>query len=95
LKNAALRLRLRYLLPALYLAACTGNEQKQETSRGRTAAPPVDSHLFSLLPSSYTGIQFENRLKEIDLNVFTYRNHYNGGGVNKGDLTGDGMWKSC
>jgi len=86
-----LRLRLRYLLPALYLAACTGNEQKQETSRGRTAAPPVDSHLFSLLPSSYTGIQFENRLKETpDLNVFTYRNYYNGGGVAAGDLTGDG-----
>ena len=86
-----MRLRLRYLLPALYLAACTGNEQKQETSRGRTAAPPVDSHLFSLLPSSYTGIQFENRLKETpELNVFTYRNYYNGGGVAAGDLTGDG-----
>jgi hypothetical protein len=91
LKNAALRLRLRYLVPALCLAACTGNEQKQETSRGRTAAPPVDSHLFSLLPSSYTGIQFENRLQETpDLNVFTYRNFYNGGGVAAGDLNGDG-----
>jgi len=86
-----LRLRLYYLLPALYLTACTGNEQKQETSRGRTPAPPVDSHLFSLLPSSYTGIQFENRLKETpELNVFTYRNYYNGGGVAAGDLTGDG-----
>ncbi|HMG12265.1 MAG TPA: VCBS repeat-containing protein, partial [Gemmatimonadaceae bacterium] len=91
MKNAALRLRLRYLLPALCLAACTGNEQKQETSRGRTAAPPVDSHLFSLLPSSFTGIQFENRLQETpELNVFTYRNFYNGGGVATGDLNGDG-----
>jgi hypothetical protein len=86
-----LRLRLRYLLPALYLAACAGNEQKQETSRGRTEAPPVDSHLFSLLPSGYTGIQFENRLQETpELNVFTYRNFYNGGGVAAGDLNGDG-----
>ena len=86
-----MRLRLRYLLPALYLTACTGNEQKQETSRGRTPAPPVDSHLFSRLPSSYTGIHFENRLQETsDLNVFTYRNYYNGGGVATGDLTGDG-----
>lgn len=87
-----MRLRLRYLLPALYLAACTGNEQKQERSSGRTAAPPVDSHLFTLLPSSYTGIHFENRLQETpELNVFTYRNYYNGGGVAAGDLNGDGM----
>jgi len=26
-----------------------------------------------------------------DLNVFTYRNYYNGGGVALGDLTGDGL----
>lgn len=87
-----MRLRLCYFLPALYLAACTGNEQKQEISSGRTAAPPVDSHLFTLLPASYTGIQFENRLQPTqDLNVFTYRNFYNGGGVATGDLNGDGL----
>src|SRR5205823_2631398 len=34
----------------------------------------------------------ENRLKETsDLNVFAYRNFYNGGGVGVGDLTGDGL----
>ena len=87
-----MRLRLRYLLPALYLAACAGNEQKQETSGGKTALPPVDSHLFTLLPSGYTGIRFENNLEETqELNVFTYRNFYNGGGVAVGDLNGDGM----
>ena len=38
--------------------------------------------LFTLLPSSYTGVHFENRLTDTrDLNVFTYRNYYNGGGV--------------
>ena len=48
--------------------------------------------LFTLLPSSYTGVHFENRLTDTrDLNVFTYRNYYNGGGVAIGDLTGDGL----
>ena len=49
------------------------------------------NQLFSRLPSTVTGIRFENRLKETaDLNVFTYRNFYNGGGVGIGDLNADG-----
>jgi len=45
-----------------------------------------------MLPSSYTGVRFENRLTDTpELNVFTYRNYYNGGGVAIGDLTGDGL----
>jgi hypothetical protein len=36
-------------------------------------------------------VRFENRIEETrELNVFTYRNFYNGGGVAIGDLTGDG-----
>src|SRR5881296_3294509 len=54
--------------------------------------PPADSRLFTLLPSSYTGVRFENRLTDTrELNVFTYRNFYNGGGVALGDLSGDGL----
>ena len=52
----------------------------------------MDGHLFTRLPSSYTGVRFENRLRDSrELNVFTYRNFYNGGGVALGDLTGDGL----
>src|SRR2546426_5666176 len=73
-------------MPAVCLvAACTG-------AAGSAAAPAADGHLFTLLPSSYTGVRFENRLTATrDLNVFTYRNFYNGGGVALGDLTGDGL----
>ena len=70
---------------ACLVAACSG-------AAGSAAAPAADGRLFTLLPSSYTGVQFENRLTETnDLNVFTYRNYYNGGGVGIGDLTGDGL----
>jgi hypothetical protein len=48
--------------------------------------------LFTRLPARETGVRFENRLNDTrELNVFTYRNYYNGGGVALGDLTGDGL----
>jgi len=55
-------------------------------------APAPGDQLFSRLPSSYTGVRFKNRLADTrELNVFTYRNYYNGGGVALGDLSGDGL----
>jgi enediyne biosynthesis protein E4 len=58
------------------------------------AGAPADPKgtLFTMLPSNHTGIRFANRLRESDeLNVFTYRNFYNGGGVALGDLSGDSL----
>ncbi|HXO85251.1 MAG TPA: VCBS repeat-containing protein [Gemmatimonadales bacterium] len=60
--------------------------------RRDATAPPAGATLFTLLPSSYTGVRFANHLSDTrELNVFTYRNYYNGGGVAIGDLTGDGL----
>ena len=73
----------------LLLAIVACSETKRDD-----APPPAsrDGQLFTLLPSSYTGVNFANRLTETrDFNVFTYRNFYNGGGVAIGDLTGDGL----
>jgi hypothetical protein len=73
----------------LFLLALAGG--CSETKRD-SAPPQVGSKLFTLMPSSYTGVTFANRLTETrDFNVFTYRNFYNGGGVAIGDLTGDGL----
>src|SRR2546422_691086 len=67
------------------VTACSG-------AAGSAAAPAAGGLLFTLLPSSYTGVRFENRLTEPNaLNVFTHRNFYHGGGVAIGDLTGDGL----
>jgi len=73
------------------LAGCSG-DNRPAGEPATAEAPPVDGHLFTRLPSSYTGVRFENRLTESqDFNVFTYRNFYNGGGVALGDLNGDGL----
>lgn len=48
--------------------------------------------LFSLLPSTYTNIEFRNDLTYTEeFNTYTYRNFYNGGGVAIGDINNDGL----
>jgi hypothetical protein len=50
------------------------------------------SHLFTLLSSSRTGIDFANTLTETDTqNLLNYIYFYNGGGVAIGDINGDGL----
>ncbi len=54
--------------------------------------PELKDTLFSLLPSSQTGIIFNNKVADTkDFNVFKYRNFYNGGGVAVGDVNNDGF----
>jgi hypothetical protein len=48
--------------------------------------------LFNLVPSSRTGIGFQNVLTESDsLNILNQANIYNGGGVGIGDFNNDGL----
>ena len=73
------------------VAACSGTGEGAEVGQlGDQSAPA--NQLFTRLPSTATGIRFANRLTETkELNVFTYRNFYNGGGVGVGDFNGDGL----
>ena len=84
---------VRRSFPILFaLAAGCSGSSKPSDARRDAAPPPAGTTLFTRLPSSYTGVTFENRLTETrEQNVFTYRNFYNGGGVALGDLSGDSL----
>ncbi|HMG93201.1 MAG TPA: VCBS repeat-containing protein, partial [Chryseolinea sp.] len=48
--------------------------------------------LFRLLDQRATGIEFVNELEYTEeLNTYTFRNFYNGGGVGLGDFNNDGL----
>jgi enediyne biosynthesis protein E4 len=67
---------LVFLSFSLLLAACNNKEK----------------HLFTLLDSKQTGIDFKNTITESDsLNIFNSEFIYNGGGVGIGDVNGDGL----
>jgi hypothetical protein len=84
--------RILRVASALCLASCAPHDSQDKAAPSNAQAPAIDGHLFTRLPPSYTGISFENRVEPTnDLNVFTYRNFYNGGGVATGDLNGDGL----
>jgi len=52
----------------------------------------LDNTLFKSLKSSETGINFENKVIDTKaLNIFSYRNFYNGAGVGIGDINNDGL----
>jgi hypothetical protein len=91
--HQASRLGLCCLFSLLAVVGCSSSsDSRPKVSADQTSPPPVDGHLFTLLPSAYTGVRFANRVEDTpDFNVFTYRNFYNGGGVAAGDLNGDGL----
>jgi enediyne biosynthesis protein E4 len=70
-----------YLIFAIVslLMGCTNDKNSQ-------------NNLFSKLDSNSTGIDFENKIVNGEnMNIFKYRNFYNGGGVAIGDINNDGL----
>ncbi len=62
-------------------SSCTSEESKPDSDK-----------LFQLLPASTTGINFLNELAYTEeLNPYTFRSFYNGGGVGLGDFNNDGL----
>jgi hypothetical protein len=53
---------------------------------------PSSDKLFTLMPSSFTGIKFRNPLRYTEsFNVLTFGNFYYGGGISIGDINNDGL----
>ncbi len=74
--------RPKLLLVILFIFCISCQSEKK--------AGPNDA-LFQLMPSSQTGITFNNKVKDDgEFNDFNYRNFYNGGGVAIGDVNNDG-----
>jgi hypothetical protein len=70
------------LLPVFFIS-CHSNTPAIQNSSNK---------LFSLLPASSTGIKFSNDVAYTEeLNAYTFRNFYNGGGVAIGDINNDGL----
>ncbi len=76
------RIKILPFFIALLIAGCR-NDKKIENTKDT---------LFQLIPSEVSGISFINKLtNEKNVNVFLYRNFYNGGGVGIGDINNDGL----
>jgi enediyne biosynthesis protein E4 len=76
-----------FRLPAFLICLFILCHCKQE----RTTKFNKEDALFQMIPSSQTGITFNNTVTDSkDFNVFKYRNFYNGGGVAIGDVNNDG-----
>ncbi|PSR55464.1 RNA-binding protein [Adhaeribacter arboris] len=53
---------------------------------------PIADTLFEELPATYTNITFVNKVEVTpEMNIFSYRNFYNGGGVAIGDVNNDNL----
>jgi len=70
-----------FVISLLLVASC------KQSNKGQSA-----NALFTLQPSSATGINFINTVQDNDqMNIFNYHNFYNGGGVAIGDINNDGL----
>ena len=72
-----------FFLLSFAASSCHTRDEKKNLS-----APP----LFQLLEASHTGITFSNDLDYTEeVNTYTFRNFYNGGGVGLADFNNDGL----
>jgi hypothetical protein len=77
---------LKNILTVVFTISLIGcnSDKKENENKSQT--------LFTKLESEVTGINFVNAIEnQKDINIFKYRNFYNGGGVAMGDINNDGL----
>lgn len=79
-----------WLISLLIISACGGEASRD--SRGGGSLETVEYTYFESLAATKTGIDFINQVENgDDLNILSYRNFYNGGGVAIGDINNDDL----
>ncbi len=92
-KRYATPLLLGWLL-LVFLVRCSSENTAEQK---KTASDRVPSHLFTPQPATFTAMgkpaePFQNKLTLTEeINPYTYRNFYNGGGVGLADFNQDGL----
>lgn len=77
------------LLLSLFIISACGGEASRDHKGGRSSKKAEYTY-FESLAATKTGIDFINGVEDgEDLNILTYRNFYNGGGVAIGDINND------
>ncbi|MGB3547234.1 MAG: VCBS repeat-containing protein, partial [Saprospiraceae bacterium] len=77
-----------FFLPALFFAC---GSDSSTTDSEQLTSNDVERLFSSVLPGA-SGVDFANTLTFTEeLNPYTYRNFFNGGGVGLGDFNGDGL----
>jgi hypothetical protein len=78
------------LVSLVVLNACSSPEKPKKQVKSKISS----DKLFSAIPSTVSGLKFNNRLKEnyaTRQNILGYEYFYNGGGVSIGDINNDGL----
>lgn len=77
---------IKTIFSLLILITFFNCNQKEDSTKSSS------NQLFSKLGTSETNIDFINKIEnQKDVNIFKYRNFYNGGGVAIGDINNDGL----
>ena len=78
---------LRIIIVITFSYSCNNEKSVHHSDIGT-----MDRSLFSAIPMTQSGVDFENTIKENeDLNVIMYEYYHNGGGVSIGDINNDGL----